>query len=56
MSNTKKTANNNVSKSKIIIRKDLMFSVIELQLDNKEMGIIIVVSNTKYTDKPSIPR
>lgn len=47
MSSTKNTANNSVSNNKIIIRKDLIFSVIELQLDKSEIGIIIVVNNTK---------
>ncbi len=47
MSNTKKTANNNVSSNKIIITYDLTFSDIELQLDNKHKGIIIVVNKTK---------
>jgi hypothetical protein len=56
MSKTKKTANNKVSNNKIIITYDLIFSVIELQLDNNEIGIIIVVNNTKYIDKPSIPK
>ena len=30
-----------------------MFSLIDVQLDNNDIGIIIVVSNTKYIDKPS---
>ncbi len=47
MSNTKKTANNNVSSNNIIITYDLTFSDIELQLDNKQIGIIIVVNKTK---------
>jgi len=42
-----KTANSNVSSSSIIITKDLTFSDIEFQLDNKDIGIIIVVNNTK---------
>jgi hypothetical protein len=33
-----------------------MFSTIELQFDNKDIGIIIVVNNTKYIDKPSTPK
>lgn len=47
MSSTKNTANNSVSNNKTITRKDLMFSVIELQLDKREIGIIIVVNKTK---------
>ena len=56
ISNTKKTASKSVSNSRIITTKDLIFSDIELQLDSKEIGIIIVVKSTKYIDKPSIPR
>ena len=56
MSNTKNTANNNVSSNKIIITYDLTFSEIEVQLDNKEIGIIIVVKSIKYIDKPSTPK
>ena len=56
MSNTKKTANNKVSNNNIIITKDLIFSVIEVQLDNNEIGIIIVVNNIKYIDSPSTPK
>ena len=33
-----------------------MFSEIEDQLDNRAIGIIIVVKSTKYIDKPSTPR
>jgi hypothetical protein len=32
-----------------------MLSVMDFQLDNKEIGIIIVVNNTKYIDSPSTP-
>ncbi len=56
MSNTKKTASNSVSNNKIIIAKDLIFSLIELQLDNRAIGIIIVVNNTKQMDNPSTPK
>lgn len=56
MSNTKNTNNNNVSNNNIITRNDLTFCDIEVQLDNKEIGIIIVVNSTKYIDKPSIPK
>lgn len=47
MSNTKNTAKRSVSKSKIIITKDLMFSLIDVQFDKSEIGIIIVVKSTK---------
>ncbi len=47
MSKTKNTANNSVSNSNTIITYDFTFSVIELQLDNKAMGITIVVNKTK---------
>ena len=56
MSSTKKTASNRLSNSKIIIAKDFIFSLIELQLDNRAIGIIIVVNNTKYIDNPSTPK
>lgn len=56
MSKTKKTDSNKVSNNNIIITKDFILSVIEFQLDNNEIGIIIVVNKTKYIDKPSIPR
>ena len=32
------------------------FDCIEFQLDNIAIGIIIVVNNTKYIDKPSTPK
>lgn len=47
MSNTKNTNNKSISKSKIITKQDLMFSVIDVQLESKAIGIIIVVSKTK---------
>lgn len=56
ISKTKKTANNNVSSKSIIITYDLTFSEIEVQLDNRAIGMIIVVSNTKYIDIPSTPK
>lgn len=56
MSSTINTASSNVSNNSIIITKDFTFSDIELQLDNKEIGIIIVVNKTKYIDKPSTPK
>ena len=34
----------------------LYFLYIEVQLDNNDIGIIIVVNNTKYIDKPSTPK
>ena len=56
MSNTKNTANNKVSNNNIIITKDLTFSVIDVQLLNKAIGVIIVVNKTKYIESPSKPR
>ena len=56
MSNTKNTANNNVSNNNIIIKYDLTLSVIEFQFDIIAIGIIIVVNKTKYIDKPSTPK
>ena len=56
MSNTRNTPSNNVSSNNIITRYDFIFSDIELQFDNNEMGIIIVVKRTKYIDIPSTPR
>ena len=56
MSSTKKTVSNKVSKSNISITYHFTSSDIEDQFDNKEMGIIIQVNNTKYIDKPSNPR
>ena len=57
ISNTKKTANNRLSNNNIITVNDNIFlDCIELQLDNNAIGIIIVVNNTKYIDKPSTPK
>ncbi len=56
MSNTIKTANNKLSNNKIIVIYHFTSWFIETQLDNIEIGIIIVVSKTKYIDKPSNPR
>lgn len=56
MSNTKKTANNNVSSNKIIITYDFTFSLIDVQLLSKATGVIIVVNKTKYIDRPSKPK
>lgn len=53
MSNTKKTASNNVSSNSIITRYEFIFSDIELQLDSNDIGIIIVVKSIKYIDIPS---
>lgn len=47
MSSTKKTAINRVSSNNTIITKEVISSFIESQLDNKAIGIIIVVNNTK---------
>jgi hypothetical protein len=51
-----KTANNRVSNNSIVIRYNSTLFDMDLQLDSIEIGIIIVVNNTKYTDKPSIPK
>ena len=56
MSNTKNTSNNKDSKINIIIKKCIVFSVIDFQLDIIDIGIIIVVNKIKYKDKPSIPK
>ena len=57
ISNTKNTANNNVSNNNIITTNDNTFlDCIEFQLDNIATGIIIVVNNIKYIDKPSTPK
>jgi len=56
MSNTINTANSSVSSSNINITKDFIFSVIEFQLDNNDIGINIVVKRTKYIDMPSTPK
>ena len=56
MSNTKNTANNNVSSNSIIITKDFTFSDIDFQLLKRDIGMIIVVKRTKYIDIPSTPR
>lgn len=56
MSSTKKTVSNKVSKSNINITYHFISSDIEDQFDNKEIGIIIQVNNTKYIDKPSNPK
>ena len=47
----------NFYNNKIITTKDNIFlDCIEFQLDNIAIGIIIVVNNTKYIDKPSTPK
>ena len=56
MSKTKNTASKSVSSNNIIIAKDLIFSKIDVQLDNNEIVIIKVVNNTKYIERPSKPR
>ena len=56
MFNTKNTDINNVSNNNIIIIYIFIFSDIEYQLDNKTIGVIIVVSNIKYMDIPSTPK
>ena len=56
MSNTKKTSNNKLSNNNIIIIQYFIQFFIDFQFDSNEIGIIIVVNNTKYIDKPSIPK
>ena len=51
-----KTAMSRVSNNNIEVTYNLTFSEIEIQLDKSAIGIIIVVNNTKYMDKPSIPK
>ena len=48
--------NNNTSNNNIIIKKVFTLFCIDFQLDIKAIGIIIVVNNTKYIDKPSTPK
>lgn len=47
MSKTKNTNNKRVSNNKIMTRYDLTFSDIDVQLDSKAIGIIMVVNKTK---------
>ena len=56
MSSTKNTDNNSVSNNKMVIRYVFRLCLIDVQFDNNETGIIIVVSKTKYMDKPSTPK
>jgi hypothetical protein len=56
MSNTKNTANNNVSNNNIIIKYHFTSEDIEVQFDSNAIGIIIVVNNIKYIDIPSTPK
>ena len=56
MSSTKNTNNNNVSKNNIVIRNVFSLCFKLVQFDNNEIGIIIVVSRTKYMDRPSTPK
>ncbi len=56
MSSTKNTANNSVSSVNIIMVKNLIFFVIEFQLDNNEINITMVVNKMKNMDIPSTPR
>ena len=51
-----KTINKEVSNNKIIIKKVIVFLLIDFQLDKIAKGIIKVVSNIKYIDNPSIPK
>lgn len=56
MSNAKNTSNSSISNKRIVIRYDFTLCVMDVQLDNREIGIIKVVNKTKYMDNPSIPR
>ncbi len=56
MSSTKKTIIRDVSKSNIIIKNIPVLSFIDFQLETIDIGIMIVVNNTKYMDIPSIPK
>ena len=56
MSSTKNTDNNSVSNNKMGIRYVFKLCDMDVQFDNNETGIIIVVSKTKYIDKPSTPK
>ena len=40
----------------LLLHKILHYLLIEFQLDNNAIGIIIVVNNIKYIDKPSTPK
>lgn len=56
ISSTKKTVNNKVSNNSIKTTSDTTKFELDFQFETSEIGIIIVVNNTKYTDKPSIPK
>ena len=56
MSSTKNTDYNSVSNNKMVIRYVFRLCLKDVQFDNKETGIIIVVSKTKYIDIPSTPK
>lgn len=56
MSSTKNTDNNSVSNNKMLITYVFKLSDMDVQFDNNETGIMIVVSKTKYIDKPSTPK
>lgn len=56
MSNAKNTSNSSISNKRIVIKYDFTLCVMDVQLDKREIGIINVVNNTKYMDKPSIPK
>ena len=47
MSNTKNVTNNNASSNNINTKKAFVFPTIEFQLDNRAIGTIKVVNNTK---------
>lgn len=56
ISSTKNTDNNSVSNNKMVIRYVFRLCDMDVQFDNNETGIIIVVSKTKYIDRPSTPK
>lgn len=56
MSSTKNTIIKDVSSSNIIIKNIPVLSFIDFQLETIDIGIIIVVNNTKYIDIPSTPK
>ncbi len=47
---------NNVSNNKIIIKIYFIILSIDIQFDIIAIGIINVVNNMKYIDKPSTPK
>jgi hypothetical protein len=56
MSSAINTIDNSISNKRMVIKNDFSFFVIDVQFDNREMGIIIAINNKKYIDKPSTPK